>query len=466
MTHKHRTKATPEETGKMIKWHQQTSILILIIRTTTTNAFCLHSNYHNHRCQGWLKPASILNTENLTLSCSRKSDDEVYNPENWNKREHIWHERYTELVNYQKENDGNISYFDIRMSNPRLGNWMNHQRIRYRRGSISSYHLNMLESIGFVWNSKNYQWNLMYDQLVAYKSRYGNCMVNMQQNKHPEEEKDSFDIKRLSYWVNNQRSQYKRLNAGKKSAMTKDRIAKLNKIGFVWDASQDNKTWNKRYQELKRFKRKYGDLPTITNPFMDDSNAKLYNWIIAQRTQYKALMKGEKSSMTEQRIKKLEQIGFIFTSLNESTWEKRFQEVKEFKAAYGHCRVPYHFDGNPKLGAWCNNQRAQYKKYLSDQKSLLTKRRIEKLNAIGFIWDANNDAWDNMYLNLVTYKETHGHCRVNTDDPKLENWVNNQKHLLRKQGNQNTSKQSLTIHKQTQLSKERLNKLTQIGILD
>ena len=67
----------------------------------------------------------------------------------------------------------------------------------------------------------------------------------------------------------------------------------------------------------------------------------------------------------------------------------------------------------------------------------IVQGRIEKLNAIRFIWDANNYSWDNMYLNLVTYKETHGHYRVNTDDPKLEN-------LLRKQDNQNTSKQSLS----------------------
>jgi len=59
---------------------------------------------------------------------------------------------------------------------------------------------------------------------MEYKNEYGNC--NVPNRYEPN--------KQLGPWVHTQRQQYRLLQQGKKSHMTDERIAKLEKIGFQW----------------------------------------------------------------------------------------------------------------------------------------------------------------------------------------------------------------------------------------
>ena len=58
-------------------------------------------------------------------------------------------------------------------------------------------------------------------------------------------------------------------------------------------------------------------------------------------------------------IPKLEEIGFEWNQY-ESTWNVRFEELKEYKAQHGHCNVPQSFEINKALGNWVCTQRKQY----------------------------------------------------------------------------------------------------------
>ena len=44
--------------------------------------------------------------------------------------------------------------------------------------------------------------------------------------------------KQLGGWVNNQRTQYKKFQRGEKSSITKERISRLDDIGFVWNGNK------------------------------------------------------------------------------------------------------------------------------------------------------------------------------------------------------------------------------------
>ena len=88
---------------------------------------------------------------------------------------------------------------------------------------------------------------------------------------------------------------------------------KLNKIGFIWDI--DEQAWSEGLAELKRYKEEHGDcmLSEKSTLTIGKSTRKLYNWINTQRRQYKKYEKGEKNSLTEDRINKLSDIGFDFS---------------------------------------------------------------------------------------------------------------------------------------------------------
>lgn len=63
-----------------------------------------------------------------------------------------------------------------------------------------------------------------------------------------------------------------------------------------------------------------------------------------------------------------------------ASFENRFRELLEFKAIHGHTKVPRR---HGKLGDWVNK--------LRQRKDRLDGQRLERLNAIGFCWDASGD---------------------------------------------------------------------------
>ena len=82
-----------------------------------------------------------------------------------------------------------------------------------------------LERLGFVWDSHGAVWMERLNELEAFKSERGHCCV-------PANFKDNHQ---LAIWAKCQRRQYRLYCDGKRSNMNKDRIAKLEKLGFVWN---------------------------------------------------------------------------------------------------------------------------------------------------------------------------------------------------------------------------------------
>ena len=95
---------------------------------------------------------------------------------------------------------------------------------------------------------QTHQFQEQYEELLRFKEEHGHCLV-------PHMYKENIS---LSRWVKRQRYQYKLMVAGNsESTMTKERIAMLEAIGFVWDSHK--LAWEDRLKELKDYKEAYGD---------------------------------------------------------------------------------------------------------------------------------------------------------------------------------------------------------------
>jgi len=69
-------------------------------------------------------------------------------------------------------------------------------------------------------------------------------------------------------------------------------------------------------------------------------------------------------------------------------WNQRHSELLEYKEKHGNCTVPRN-QQNKQLGAWVINQRVFYRRYKQGKKdAYITAERIQKLEAIGFEWNA------------------------------------------------------------------------------
>jgi hypothetical protein len=68
----------------------------------------------------------------------------------WDPKEFFWEERFAVLKEYKKDH-GNCNV-PSGWSDQQLVNWVNNQRMSYRKGKLSDECIKRLEDIGFVWN--------------------------------------------------------------------------------------------------------------------------------------------------------------------------------------------------------------------------------------------------------------------------------------------------------------------------
>lgn len=130
------------------------------------------------------------------------------------------------------------------------------------------------------------------------------------------------------------------------------------------------------------------------------ANHSLGVWVNKQRMEMKARLEGSKSNMTEHRIDLLKRINFEWAKpKGQAAWDEKFQELVEYKREHGDCHVPTKHRNNRPLGRWVSTQRHMYKDYLRGHKPKSLehseiKRRIAKLEAIGFAWSMLSSSSD------------------------------------------------------------------------
>jgi hypothetical protein len=149
------------------------------------------------------------------------------------------------------------------------------------------------------------QWTQRFKELCDFCKSHGHCQVPHTYQTNPA----------LARWVKRQRYQYKLRFERKASTMTQERVAFLEKIGFVWDSHVA--AWEERKAELLDYRAQYGhcNVPSNYSP-----NRQLAVWVKRQRRQYKFFCDAKPSSMTTDRISTLESLGF--------EWELRCREPK------------------------------------------------------------------------------------------------------------------------------------------
>ena len=138
--------------------------------------------------------------------------------------------------------------------------------------------------------------------------------------------------------------------------MTEERIAKLEKVGFEWSLVAKQApplSWDGRYvsslelddqdirlahvtllisflvlqAELLAYRQQHGNCNV---PKRYTENIALGNWINYQRREYKKYKRGSKSYMTEERIAKLEKVGFAWSLANRHlSWDDRYVSCLE-----------------------------------------------------------------------------------------------------------------------------------------
>jgi hypothetical protein len=141
--------------------------------------------------------------------------------------------------------------------------------------------------------------------------------------------------------------------------------------------------WTERFEELLEFRSRIGHC-LVPNNF--PVNPPLAQWVKRQRYQYKLKQQSKRSTMSDERVQALEEIGFVWDS-HSACWDEKLEELLQYREVHGHCNVPSRFAENRQMAVWVKRQRRQYKFYCEGKPSSMTEERIAILEGLGFQWD-------------------------------------------------------------------------------
>lgn len=172
----------------------------------------------------------------------------------------------------------------------------------------------------------------------------------------------------------------------------------------------DSKLWEQRHSELTTWQSNHG------NCNVPKAEGKLGRWVVRQRELHK------KGKLEPERKKKLDKLGFVWNT-NEAAWEHRYALLIKYAQVNGHCCVPI---SDATLGMWVAKMRA------NRRRDKLSAHRIDKLNAINFVWNTAEADWMDKYNRLLEFRRINGHSCVPFNEGELGWWVNTQRQNKRK----------------------------------
>lgn len=246
-------------------------------------------------------------------------------------------------------------------------------------------------------------WDYWYPELCEFYNKNGHTIVMR--------EKDNSN--KLAMWVSKLREKF---SHGK---LDEEKVNKLNELNFVWNVYDYN--WNKGYLICLDYKSEFGHLEPHSGDTYKDFD--ICQWINRQKTLKK------EGSLSDERIKKLDDIGFIW-SMKDKLFKENLTKLKCFKEKNGHFNLTRKDDAS--LYVWMCRMRGSYRKgalkdsYINDLEFIGFDLGIDvKAEKLKEIWLSRY----NEYKDIVENKELK--YVEKEENNKLWSWANIQRSKMK-----------------------------------
>lgn len=264
-------------------------------------------------------------------------------------------------------------------------------------------------------------WDAKLALLEVYRAEFGDVDVPS---------KTRYREVNLGQWV---RTQRRRRSEGK---MSDERIAALDALGMVWAHYQ--RDWDDYCQLLCAYVAKHGTA-RVPQRFVVDG-IPLGTWLIAQRKPYR------EGKLSTDRVSQLELLGVEWTI--RTPWDDALEILSSYAADHGDANAPDGFVHNDfPLGTWLQTQRREFRL------GKISQERINRLDALGMVWDFNDTNWERNFAVAADYAKKHSSLNMpqthEVGAVRLGRWLINQRNT-RKEGT---------------LSAERIARLDALGMV-
>ena len=207
-------------------------------------------------------------------------------------------------------------------------------------------------------------WTAMLDLLGRYRDAHGDCRVPYPCPEEP----------RLAHWVKNQRL------LRRNGALSRDRVAALDRIGFEWDgriakSGRESQSWERMFRALAHFSRVHGHSGV---PHRWREQPGLGVWVRRQRQLHAS------GRLEAARVRRLNSLRFewIGTEAKEFAEDRRWDATLDLLLAWRRThpdRIPPARGEHGALAHWLGRQRR------ARDAGRLSARRLHRLRQAGLL---------------------------------------------------------------------------------
>lgn len=281
-----------------------------------------------------------------------------------------WDLMYQQAKKYRAMNgDLNVPRRYVTPDGYSLGSWLCIQRmVRDGKvaGNLTERQIALLDALDMRWESaEDESWSRYYEAAKAYYETHGD--LNMKALYVTP------DGVRLGYWLSRLR-QYRKGKI-RSAYLTPEREAALDAIGMTWDVP--DYLFEQNFTAALKYYKAHENL-NVPVKYVDENGIRLGLWLNRLRSYRKA----GKTALTEDQIRRLDELGMVWGSLCDRAWENAFVAAKHYREQYGDLNVPtrYRTEDGYNLGVWLRTQRVNWKN------GKLPEERKKRLDAIGMNW--------------------------------------------------------------------------------
>ncbi len=331
----------------------------------------------------------------------------------WDAPNYFFEKNYAALLEYfHTYGDLDVPANYVSPDGIKLGSRIRNLRKAKQKGTLTETQISRLDEIGMLWDDKFTRvWENGFEHAKAYSIQNGNLDVPTMFVCE-----DGF---KLGAWIANHREK-----SG--TRITEERRKRLDSIGMIWKKPTAHELWDKRFEMVKAYYEENGNLD-MPNDFKVNG-IWLAKWLNEQKHIYHGRREGK--SLTDEQIKKLENIGFQWHDKKEIIWLSRYELLKKYVEENGTADVPkdYIAEGGFMLGMWMKKQILHYKN------GGLTEEQVRLLSEVSAtLEDADRDTiWFKNYNTVKIFFEKNGNLNI-PNNYKTENgillkkWISNQK---------------------------------------
>lgn len=258
-------------------------------------------------------------------------------------------------------------------------------------------------------------WEEFLGACAAYKAEHGDLLV-----PHLHVTAGGFPLgQRMNY----ERTRYK------DGLQTSVRRAALEELGVVWDVLEHQR--QRVLDELRAFKKTHGHL-SIPAGYVTpgDHPLDLFNAVRRLRDRH------AEGLLDADHVKALNALGMVWENRREEIWSRFLADLDVYQRAHGDLDVPQEYRTPGPDPRRLGRQVASVRR--SKRKGTLSPEALRDLEAIGFIWNADEHRYQLYITALQAFKAAHGHANPTqsyvTPPPEniqLGRWLSKQRQKAR-----------------------------------